>query len=509
MIGDWSFPAFTTTPALFLAQLPLRFPYNIDMTARFLSLGFDKHAMVQRRQTICLGTIVSVSLLLAPVGLLADGNSSFDGQVHIAGAAEPSPTPAAIEEKRLTSPDPEPTVNQNFGYGLAISGNTLVAGEPNRTVNGQLYVGEGYVYVKPKDGWGTNKPIPVAKLSASDAKTQVWPFLGYSVGISGDTIVLGCAFDMNNGSYNREAYVYVKPASGWTSTTESARLQSPSARFQLGGEGAVAIDGDIIVAECVDTAYTGIGSAGAVAIYIKPKQGWAGDVRPVAILTDGGSGDSFGSQVGISGDTIAVAAPEASVGSGGPGSGVVQIYEKPVGGWGTTDTPNATLEPSDPDGGYMGYSLGISGDTVVAGCPYALEKGQYYGAAYVFTRTSTHWRSGKQTAKLTAATAEVVNGTPAIGISVGIEGDTIAVGANGATPPNGAWYGGELFIYTKPSTGWRSTSHYNWVAFDANAEGALQLGISAGIAGGTVVTGAYAPDADICNEGAVYIFKIP
>ncbi|MBV8212901.1 MAG: hypothetical protein JOZ08_06700 [Verrucomicrobia bacterium] len=480
------------------------------MAARFFLSCVSNSAVLGRRPQIAfLGRLLSVSLLLAPSTLFADGSATAGTQVNTFGSIYPSTSGRAIEEKILTSPNSEPAVNQNFGYGLAIYGNTIVAGEPNRTVNGQLYVGAGYVYVEPKEGWGTHLPIPVAELSASDASTQIWPTLGFAVGISGDTIVLGCAYDMGNGSYTREMYVYVKPASGWKSTTESARLQSPSARFQLGGEGGIAIYGDTIAAECVDTAFTGIGSAGAVAIYIKPKQGWTGDIMPVAILTDGGSGDSLGFQIGISGDTIAVAAPLATVGTGGPNSGVVQIYEKPAGGWVTTDKPTATLQPSDPDGGYLGYSMGISGDTLVAGCPYALVNGQYYGAAYVFHRKGSHWESGTQTAKLTAATAEVLDGTPAVGIGVAIQGDKIAVGANGATPPNGAWYGGELFVYKEPSTGWHDTSHWNWIAYDPNAESALQLGISAGISGETVVTGAYAPDADICNQGAVYIFRVP
>lgn len=344
----------------------------------------------------------------------------------------------------------------------------------------------------------------------SDFKTQIWPFLGTSAAISGDTIVLGCGYDMGNGSYPREAYVYVKPASGWTNTTESARLQSPSARFQIGGGGAVAIDGDTIVVGCVDTAYTGVGSAGAAAVYEKPSQGWSGDIMPIAVLTDGGLNDSLAWQLAISGDTIALAAPEATVGSGGYGSGDIQIYEKPVGGWVTTASPTATLVPSDPDGGYLGYSIGISNDVIVAGCPYALVKGQNYGAAYVFQRSGKHWHSGKQTAKLTAATAEVVDGTPAVGCSVAIDGDQIAVGANGATPPDGAWYGGELFIYKRPGTNWRSTSRYNAVEYDPNAASALQLGVSAGISGATVVTGALAIGGpDLTSQGAVYIFKLP
>jgi hypothetical protein len=455
------------------------------------------------------GGVVAVWLLCNPGALLAQKTST----AHMWNpAAVLSPEfHLSIPERILTSPSPELNINEDYGYpGLAIAGKTIIVGEPQRMIDGLLYVGQAYVYIEPPEGWGTKKAIPVAKLSASDFKTQTWPFLGTSAAISGDTIVLGCGYDMGNGSYPREAYVYVKPASGWTNTTESARLQSPSARFQIGGGGAVAIDGDTIIVGCVDTAYPGIGYAGAAAVYQKPPQGWSGDIMPIAVLTDGGLNDSLGWQLAISGDTIALAAPEATVGATGYGSGDIQIYEKPVGGWVTTATPTATLFQSDPDQGNLGYSIAISGDTIVAGCPQALVKDQLVGAAYVFQRRGKHWHTGEQTAKLTANLPPVIDGIPAVGCSVAIDGDRIAVGASEATPPDGAIYGGELFIYTKPATGWHNTSHYTAAEYDPNANNSLQLGVSAGISDHAVITGALnITGPNVTSQGSVYIFKLP
>lgn len=478
--------------------------------ARTLRTDVGGDAIGWRRcGTTLFGGVVAAWLLCNPDALLAQ--KTVTARMWDPAAVLSPEFHLSVPERILKSPSPQINVNQNFGFpGLTISGNTIVVGEPQRTIDGLLYVGQAYVYIEPPDGWGKGKAVPVATLSASDFKTQTWPFLGTSAAISGDTIVLGCGYDMGNGTYPREAYVYVKPASGWTNTTESARLQSPSARFQIGGGGAVAIDGDTIIVGCVDTAYPGIGVAGAAAVYQKPPQGWAGDIMPIAVLTDGGLNDSLGWQLAISGDTIALAAPEATLGASGSNSGDIQIYEKPVGGWVTTATSTATLFPSDPDQGYLGYSIAINGDTIVAGCPFALVKDQLLGAAYVFHRQGGHWHTGEQTAKLTANTPAVVDGTPAVGCSVAIDGDRIAVGANGATPPNGAWYGGELFIYTKPSTGWHNTSHYAAVEYDPNADNALQLGMSAAISGNTVVTGALAISGpDETSQGAVYIFKLP
>ena len=411
----------------------------------------------------------------------------------------------------ITCPDSQTIPGQTFGVGLAMSGNTLVIGAPNRTgINGQLYAGEGYVYVAPPDGWGAGKPVLAARLTASDAKTQIWPDLGSVVAISGDTIVLGAA-NSGVGTYAREAYVYVKPASGWTTATESARLQSPSARFQLGGNGAVAIHGDIIVAECIDTAYTGLGAAGCVAVYQKPAQGWAGDIMPIALLTDGGGGDTLGWQLAIERDTIVASAPGALPGPGGIGaSGALQVYEKPANGWQTTATPTATLVTSDSSTGYMGYYIGFSGDTIVAGAPEALVKGQYNGAAYIFQRKGDHWRSGTETAKLTARAPIIPDHGQAMGDAVAVLGDVIVAGADEDTPPDGASYGGEAFTYRKPASGWQSTSHYDGLAYDPNAYPELQFGISAAIDGDTLAAGAWAADPNyLTTPGAVYLFRLP
>jgi hypothetical protein len=411
----------------------------------------------------------------------------------------------------ITCPDSQMDGGQSFGVGLAMSGTTLVIGAPNRTgTNGQLYAGEGYVYQAPPDGWGRGKPVLAARLTASDAQTQTWPELGSVVAISGDTIVLGAAYT-SPGTFTREAYVYVKPASGWATATESARLQSPSARFVLGGNGAVAIYRDIIVAECIDTAYTGAGTAGCVAVYQKPAQGWVGDIMPIALLTDGGGPDTLGWQLAIERDTIVASAPEALPGPGGIGaSGALEIYEKPANGWQTTATPTATLVTSDSSGGYMGYYIGFSGDTIVAGAPEALAKRQYNGAAYVFQRKGDHWRSGTETAKLTAPAPIIQSVGLAMGDAVAVLGDVIVAGADEDTPPDGATYGGEAFTYRKPASGWQNTSHYDGLAYDPNAYPALELGISAAIDGDTLAAGAWAVDPNNSRTaGAVYLFRLP
>jgi hypothetical protein len=500
----------------------ISFPYNIDMADMDLDVA---RSVTGSRRDWTSGDDVGaaanrlLSWLIvgfAGLSLLAPATIGAQEETNTALLAAPSPAHnrywyvegnVTLEREFFPQEQPPSGILTGYGSSVALAGKTLVIGEPGRTAGNQLYIGGAFVYLEPSGGWGTAEPIAAAKLSASDGRKQTEPALGDGVAMSGDTIVLASGNYAGFGAYSTEMYVYVKPANGWTSMTESARLQSPSASLQL--QGAVAIDGDTIVAGCVDTSFTGTGSAGAAAIYVKPAQGWSGDIMPIAVLSDGGLNDSLGSEVAISGDTIAVAAPEATVGQGGYGSGDVQIYEKPGGGWVTTTIPTATLYPSDPDGGYLGYRIGLSGDTVVAGFPYATVKGQLVGAAYVFQRSGRHWRTGTETARLTANTGPAFGGSPTVGIGVAIEGDLIAVGASGASPPDGAYYGGEVFIYRRQGIRWHSTSKYTALVYDPNADPTLQLGISEAISGNTIVTGSWGIDVNHKSPGGVlYLFRL-
>jgi hypothetical protein len=260
--------------------------------------------------------------------------------------------------------------------------------------------------------------------------------------------------------------------------------------------GYIGIDGDTIVVACLSN--TGAES-GAGAVYVKPAAGWTGDIAPIAILTDGQL-DDLGWEVAISGDTIAISAITA----GQSQSGAIQVYQKPAGGWTTTSTPTATLVASDPkDEVYLGIGLTFSGDTIVASTPEA-GSNFAYGAAYVFVREGADWRSATETAKLTIPPPSTYY--PSFGSSVALHGDMIVVGAAGVTPPDGAFSGGAVYYYRKPSKGWRTTSKPDGELYDLNAPTALQLGDSAAVQNGTIFSGAL--DQALGQVGAVYIFRV-
>ena len=89
----------------------------------------------------------------------------------------------------------------------------------------------------PGGGWTTTS-THAAKLTASDATTN--DLFGGSVGISGDTVLVGAYRDE---SYAGSAYLFTKPGGGWATATETAKLTaSDAAAYDYFGQ-SVAIDG--------------------------------------------------------------------------------------------------------------------------------------------------------------------------------------------------------------------------------------------------------------------------
>lgn len=116
-----------------------------------------------------------------------------------------------------------PGSDDDFGYTVAISGDTVVVGDPS---GGSQSQGTAYVFVKPASGWANM--TQTAELTASDASAK--SNFGDAVAIDGDTVIVGADNQtVQNQSNVGEAYVYVKPASGWVDATQTATLLPRSA----------------------------------------------------------------------------------------------------------------------------------------------------------------------------------------------------------------------------------------------------------------------------------------
>jgi len=398
-----------------------------------------------------------------------------------------------VQTAELTASDGG--LGDEFGLSVSISGSTVVVGAPFHNVGNNLAQGAAYVFVEPANGWSSM--TQTAELVASDGATDA--YFGSSVAISGNTIVVGADGTTVQGNpHEGAAYVFVKPANGWSNMTQTAKLTASGGYVGDDFGESIAISGNTLV---VGAPYASIGSnyqQGASYVFVQPGSGWT-DMTQTAKLTssDGAANDIFGNSVAIDGTTLVVGASDAAV-SGNSNAGKAYVFVQPGSGW-TDMTQTAELTASDvmPDS-YLGSSVTISGNTVVAGAP-----SDFSGAAYVFVEPTGGWTDTTQTAELTpGAIASLL----LMGTSVAIDGNTVMAGAASATvghnPSQGA-----LYVFLESANGW---SDENQTTQLISSDGGVgdHFGRSLSMNGNSEVVGAPFHQVGLnLAQGAAYVFQ--
>jgi hypothetical protein len=379
------------------------------------------------------------------------------------------------------------STGDDLAWSVSVNGNTIAVGTPNASIGSNSAQGAVYVFVKPAGGW-TNM-TQTAKLTASDGAAG--DQLGWSVSISGNTIVAGAPNATVGGNQHQgAAYVFVEPSGGWVDMTQTAKLTASDGASQDSLGFSVSISNITVLAGA-----PGADSLlGAAYVFVKPLGGWANISQQAKLAaSDSKSGGKLGWSVSVSGVTAVAGAI-----LDGPGqAGAIYVFVKPSNGWHST-TQTAQLDASDgmPDE-QLGYSVAINGGTVVAGAPYDTTSGppgSEQGAAYVFVEPSQGWTAGNQTAKLTAADGQVGD---QLGRSVSLSGTVLSAGAWRANNLEG-----KAYLYLKPPGGWQNTSVFNTEL--SASDGSSGDVFAASMGAGNDVSVAGAPGH--LGVGAAYVF---
>jgi hypothetical protein len=205
------------------------------------------------------------------------------------------------------------TSNGDGLTGVAISGSTVAAG----AVWGNNGNGAAYVFVEPAGGWANM--TQTAELTAFDGASD--DFLGCGVGISGDTVVAGAPNHTINGNgWQGAVYVFAKPTSGWANMTQTAELTASDGGFtdQLGN--GAAIYGDTVVGGAPQYEPFGNTGNGKAYAYFKPAGGWTNMTESEELVASWGKQcDALGGDVAISGGTVVAGAPGECAGGGSSG----------------------------------------------------------------------------------------------------------------------------------------------------------------------------------------------
>jgi hypothetical protein len=382
-------------------------------------------------------------------------------------------------------------------HSVAISGDTVVVGASgessnatgvngNQSSNSAINSGAAYVFVRDGTNW-----IQQAYLKASN--TGADDYFGFSVTVSGDTVVVGAPGEDSNatGVNGRQsnnsafgsgaAYVFVRSGTNWSQQAylKASNTGGPSSSADLifGDEfgWAVAVSGDTVVvtAHYEDSNSTGIDgdqsnnsaqNSGATYVFVRSGTNWSQQAYLKASNPggpsrgdDAGDGDSFGNSLAISGDTVVIGAPgEDSNATGVNGnqsnnsainSGAAYVFVRDGTNWSQQAYLKASNALAYPTTGEFGQSVAVSGDTVVVATGgedsnatgingnQTNHSAPFSGAAYVFKRTGTNW---SQQAYLKASNTGV---NDEFGWAAAVSGNTVVVGSRGedskATGVNG------------------------------------------------------------------------
>ena len=366
------------------------------------------------------GGSVSISGDTAVVGVPADDEGCAMNSDCNTGSALVFVRSTGVwsQQARLTASDAGAA--DSFGHSVAISGDVVIVGADSDDHGGKSNAGSAYVFVKPAGGW-TNT-TQTAKLTASDANDN--DRFGHSVSISGNTAVAGAYLDDDVGSATGSAYVFVMPAGGWSNMTQTAKLRASDA---VAGERlglSVSISEDTVLAGAPTDDDAG-NCSGSAYVFIKPATGWI-DVTEAAKLTasDAAADHEFGTSVSISGETAVVGAYLQD--GVGMNTGAAYVFKMPEGGW-VNANENARLTASDAaTDDRLGESVSINGGNVIAGASDDDDAGSESGSAYIFQMPAGGWADMTESSKVTAPDGATADD---FGIAVAISGDTAVVGA--------------------------------------------------------------------------------
>jgi len=213
------------------------------------------------------------------------------------------------------------------------------------------------------------------------------------------------------------------------------------------------------------------------------------------VSDDGQAADLFGFRVLVSGDTAFISAPAPIY-----RPGKVYVMKNVAGVWTATQqltaTPSIAPPPNWSD--FFGWSLSLSGDTLLVGAPEVFDPmfGPV-GGAYVFVRSGDTWVQQQELLGADSGNFDWV------GSAVALTGDTAFVGA-----PNHDANKGTVYVFTRSGTTWSEGTPL--VASDGASGDAHQFGGAIKCDGNTLLIGAPGPDYSSTNvyaPGAAYVFE--
>ncbi len=214
-------------------------------------------------------------------------------------------------------------------------------------------------------------------------------------------------------------------------------------------------------------------STGAQSVYIFIRSGTGWTTQSILTGSDVVTGDRFGYSVDISGNTLVVGAPGKDA-----DNGAAYVFVRS----GTVWTQQQKIQPvALIDAPKFAYDVSISGETILIGAPYtSTAPRNLQGSAYVFLRSGVSWA---QQGPLLEANDRADD--DAFGIAVALENNTAVIGAqmgDGPTTPQS----GSAYVFVRSVTTWSQQAEL----LGTGVESGDRFGLTVDISADSIVVGA-------------------
>ncbi|HWX41865.1 MAG TPA: FG-GAP repeat protein [Blastocatellia bacterium] len=269
-----------------------------------------------------------------------------------------------VQQAELFSPTPmaETFLGAEPGFGgLAISGNTIAAGDEG-TFNVDFFT-------RVNDTWTSSGTVTVP---------DDFAFVPSDVSLSGNTLVVGSTgTDSPLAVGSGAVYVFQRAEGTWV---QKATLTAADATAFATFGFTVRINRDL-VAIGANSALGATSQSGAAYVFANEDGAWSQQAKLIA--SDGMDFDQFGESVAIDGHTVLVGATQHIPAATGSRSGSAYVFQARDGNW----TQSAELVASDAvPGGFFGSAVAVFNNTLVVGADeqHPPVEGYAGGEAYVF-----------------------------------------------------------------------------------------------------------------------------
>lgn len=248
-----------------------------------------------------------------------------------------------------------------FGHAVAISGNTIVAGALNKTINGVQSAGAVYVFVRLGNQW-----VQQARLSVAGSV-----YLGTTVALDGETLIVGSPSEAGPNGNSGAVHVFKRNTSAWTHV---ARLVPSSGAYSSFGD-RIALDGQNVLVR--------VGSYGSLGEVLHLQFNGTSWVQRARIRApDGLNDDDFGSSLDMDG-SLAVIGAKRKMNGTTSFEGAAYVFESVANGWAF----RSKLRP--PAGtGVVGFgsSIALRGQHLIVGASGSLLAFEQVGSEWLYQR---------------------------------------------------------------------------------------------------------------------------